>query len=1676
MSYRSNLRPPALHWIALAAASGLAFLGAAPPAAAQSFDCAKARPPIETAICAAPDLLGLDAALGRLYAQMIGAIQPTDPVKAQQMRIEQRQWITRRDQTCAPSAGTPGQLTTCLMSAYRDRTAALTAVASAAASSFPPDAPAPAATLSRASLSASADDEVLLNVTSPGRFSIRAVSKTGVALQLVDMIAGPGDISGDAGSHDGRLDLLLDTGTYKIRGFGAKGASGDAALSVEPFQTAQPTSRDLLRGGQANGDIRDLQQFSFWVLVDASQPLAVEAAGRSLQDLRAWRSGTDLADLTPNAAVVEPKAGHAMTRLRLEGAVAPGLYLVTAYGGAALPWADGDTSLPFHIRVGPPGVMAGGWFEGTIGPLGSVRFQIPAPASYIRLQLPDPAPARLSASRTGASASTAAIAQNSREPVASLTVPARGNAPLSVDVSGLEGQKFQLRALQPSSSLRVDEAGPHLVSVDVAGEGGDEVPATALLARFDRNGSASVVASDAPRIALGQAWRKRFNLRGPTSLIFEITGAGPVAARTTGPGVHVTLEPLLGAAAPRSDGKTPLRWDVEAGWYILKLDPVANAVGILDLTFGQPGLAVDPIASTPPRTSIDFGIQTLDKTAYYQIFANSAPSLVTGPKAIALPADLTATPLMLQQPAKDAAATQPASPVVPSPIPVPPPRTAPAAAPPKQANAKAGPAKPAASPKPLPPKPVAVRLAPAVAGNHTLVIPIRVLVDGTLAAAEPNGRSVAITTSGETITKGIRTLTVTIAPADHARTIVLAWTKNVPPAPLPALGAPSDQTVLVAGKPQFFDLARGGRRGFRLEVPEGGLFHVETLGRLKTSATIATPFLPKLAEASDNGAGHNALLQTYLRAGSYRVGVSARDSQGHLGIVARPAPLIDAGTLIPEGSARATLAQGSGAVFSLDIPESGNYRLDLYGLDRTFTARLEDADGWPLAAPGDLDDVERHFDRGRYRLVVLPQDVDARVVARLRRNEDPAPLVGHGPHPLPFDSAQKFEWREPQDNKAPRVPDRWEFALQAPAHVTLDISDGMIGDLLGVDGNSKSIAKIVYKRGFTGVLQPGRYAVEATALGRNDRLDYELDLDAAEIQPGEARNIDLPATIPFALATDGVVNLTSYGRTDLTGVLKDADGHILERLSGRTDDWNIALSRRLSAGTYQLGLAAANIVAKNASDDGDQPAADDDSSDEHSLDDPPSDGQASAADSGDDDGVEVRFDLPAIADEGVLTMNSNAQVAGPQAHLFALSPVDAGKLLLVTAHSPAELALSLERRGVDGTWQALSFDRGRAPIVAVPADSDTGRPWRISVWAVDGGNARIDVAARAVADTPQPLGNIRLSPLAIEGMPTAIAVASVAAPQKTIVDLQGQVSGLIQGSTPGRPLASTESGTLAPQSDRVWFVARDATTPTLTLKAIEAADGAFALDLAAGDVALLPASPVAAGHLRLWQANSTFGQPGISTGGAMGIIDGGAIAIGGAGPVRVWNAGGHEPLRLRVAAQDAEMQTSVAVANHYAVLLPPHSAQPLHLPTGAHLFDLDLGPNLAAAFDGGDSRPSSIWSGPTATTRRLGGKLDGSDAPQYRRCRGAGDARRDAGIGKSVAGSGLHHQALFRRRRFVGLERHGGEGRSARRRRRLGHVRRNRRKRRTRHIDRSFDVGRTRHRSWRWSGRRLDRE
>ncbi len=269
------------------------------------------------------------------------------------------------------------------------------------------------------------------------------------------------------------------------------------------------------------------------------------------------------------------------------------------------------------------------------------------------------------------------------------------------------------------------------------------------------------------------------------------------------------------------------------------------------------------------------------------------------------------------------------------------------------------------------------------------------------------------------------------------------------------------------------------------------------------------------------------------------------------------------------------------------------------------------------------------------------------------------------------------------------------------------------------------------KSGFSGRLEAGAYAVEARSLGRNDRLDYALTLRAKELQPGRPRRVTLPATIPFAIAEERVVSLTTFGEIDVRAVLRDGEGRVIERIDDRTDDWNVALSRRLPAGAYTLELSALpGVKAAGEDDERESPSSASDGADVRTE--PASD---APVESGfDDDVVEVALSLPAAGDAKELRFEGVGQAEGPHVHRFSLPAPVAGSLLVIAARGTGELVLSLERQEPDGSWMTRGLDRGKSPLVAAPAETD-GRPWRVSAWVVDGGVAG-DLGRRAGRDAP----------------------------------------------------------------------------------------------------------------------------------------------------------------------------------------------------------------------------------------------------------------------------------------------------------------------------------------------------
>ena len=1537
-------------WLAamglLATVHGPALAQPAPP----GIDCAKARSPTEKAICANPALLSLDRQSAAAYAAALAR----EPTRQEALRADLVRWLKARDAACAlPAAAIPA----CLRTQLTTRIAALAppdpsaASPPAATTAAPPapgtqpaapqlapqltlvtDAPLPeppdpaipaatlpiaAATLDQASLPATADGETLLHVTAPGRFAIAVKSPGGTALQLIDMLAGPGDVTGIPGSQDGRVDALLDVGTYKLRTTVAEKAVGTATLTVTPFRDAGPARALPPPGRLVQDTLRDGQQRAFWFAAPATGDVRIEAAGRSLADLRIWRDGRELVDLEPATLVVEPTPGHGLTDLRLEGKLEPGTYLAVAYGGPPNTWTDSDPAQPFLLRAGLSPALDVGWAGGPMGPFGSEVYAVPPTAALLRLLLPASAPAQLIAG------GTATLDRRSRVPMASLSIEP-GHQP-TVEVRAAAGQAFTLRALEQPSSFVAGSAtvhGPVWLSAVANGTGGSEVPPTVLVELADNSRRpARIVADTLPRIGPA-AWRTRFNIHGATSLIVQGTG-GPIVLRSTGTPVDM----VQGGMA-----------DLPAGYYSLNITPQPGAQGAVEVVASPPGAPSPPPAQFWPLDPVlPLGVQTLESNQRLSLSGVDAPGVRLGLSARPTPVALAEGPLSV-----------------------------------------------------------------TLAANAGITVPV----------STPPGTTLSVTEVGQGAVPyarapGTRNGTdVTLPPADHPRTVVIAARRPATMPPIPPPAALAALPTVQAGTPSYFDLARDQQRSFNLVVAEGGLLRAETLGRLHISGTLGTAFQPSLAQAEANGVGENMLIQRVLRAGRYRVTVKAQDSAGHAGFQAAPAPLLSPSTLVPGGSVRATLPSGTGAAIPLVLDAAQTVHLDVASLGDPWAARLEDAGGWPLTIPGPLDGTTHKLPAGRYRLLVEPAATTRQVVVRLATVPPPAPpIAGHGPHPLPFATPQSAVWREPDGQSAPRTPDTWTFALQGDADVTLALPDTMTGTLRHDGEPDRRITKR-----WTGPLHAGAYRLDVTALGRNDRAPYTVTLTTPQLQPGMPRSVTLPVSVPFTIAEARVVGFTTFGTTPVKAVLRGPGGAVVARYAARADDWNIAVSRPLAPGAYTLDLSAAAVpstsdttlpdapVAANQASDSDTPSSDAASSDSTPGDPPPNvaasndspaeetaqaDDQsaqtpasqsvpkgASLADtaSGDDapaPTVEVRLSLPESA-PAIPAPTRAAVLPGTGVHVLTLDDPAPGTLLVAAAQSDAPLVLALERR-IGDTWATVALDEGRTPAVAIPIDQRTGdagpRSWRAEIWAVDGGTEAVRAAIQAVTPDAQAPATMALAVL--DGMPTPLGVGRVRLADGGLLGVEPR-DAIRAGGWPGHALLPLTGAAVLPEGQDVWLIGPPGPVPMAPL-AMDAGQD-IALTVPEGLVATLPALTAPDGAVVLWRARSGTGQPGF--GPAMGYAPGSAVAL--AGPPVPLRAADGEMLRLTLRQDRLKLLPAQSVEAGLHAVLAPGTALPVTLPAGDKAVDAVLPPGTAAIPDW-RSPHATTWSGDAATVRSLAG-------------------------------------------------------------------------------------------------------
>jgi hypothetical protein len=992
--------------------------------------------------------------------------------------------------------------------------------------------------LARTKFEAKGRNETILTIPQFGRYAILTKSKQGTALQLVDRMWGPGASDGVPGGQDGRLDLILDAGTYKLVATSSEQGSGPLTLSAKSFAERSEKAPLLREELPVEGQLDDFQQASYWIHVTARQTVYIEALGRNLADIRLWYEGNWLLPDNPEVTEKSPVLGQPQARCLIIATLDPGSYLLTAYGGPPKPWPKETGEHPFHLRLGLPSLDSNTRLRVSVSPFGTDRYLVPAVSDTFVLQLAEKRDFRLEAKDFAVGDSlepfdqSAAITKKSQDPECRLLYQCSKDYTL-VSVVGPPGEPYDLQVFQRRQTVTLREPGHFFVGTLHSGSLGDNIDSTGILVSdIPQEPHVTPTASDVIHLGAGKGWARKFNLLEDESVFFFVEEAGAYEARSEGTACSLRFEPFMLNVppnyAPPAFKSGDSTWNLDPGYWVLALSPQHKGIAtvairkkgglwqtITGALFGQSGITAGPAkgACRLPDVIVEPGHE-------YVLHLNNQEGIETGIIVRPLPLDLSrALPLTL-----------------------------------------------------LPDEAVTLPFHATTAGRLMLTTDSRqsaeIQVDGTACKlgcdiAPGDHNAIIRNKGGQTAV-----FVLGVTPADRL--------PEGPPAYLPVeVSAAFGQfPTLTERAPLFFDLARGESKTALLNVAEPSLYRIETTGLLATSCTIRTRTQTHLFEDTSGGVGRNSLVQAYLKPGEYQVTVRAEgNSAGHLGLRAVKTPVTEGGPLILGGDVKEAVPAGSAVLHPFTLSKRAVYALATIGVGKTFKCRLEDAEGWPLLAPDIPAKLRHEFVPGLYRYLSLPWDVDTLRDTRLEEVVPPAKVEGRGPHAISLNERLENVWREPPKG-APRERDLYDFIVPAEVDATIALSEPQMQAYLKrqeATGGGKIIEEMPAGKNWSGRLASGNYRLEVECSRQNDLLPYSVSVSAAQLVPGLSQTISVPAEIPVSLSKEGVVELYSSGDLDVLGKLyRNFDGKLVAVNDDDTNNWNFRIAHKLTPGLYTL--------------------------------------------------------------------------------------------------------------------------------------------------------------------------------------------------------------------------------------------------------------------------------------------------------------------------------------------------------------------------------------------------------------------------------------------------------------------------------------------------------------------------
>jgi hypothetical protein len=219
-----------------------------------------------------------------------------------------------------------------------------------------------------------------------GMVSIQVESALGSSLLLEDRMNGTLKSSGVVGESDGRIDILLDPGEYRLQIRSADTEPSDITIQVLSYTERNTTQKQqtFLRFPYAeiySDRLVDLEKRSFWFTVDESDPrVFFEAAGRNLSEVQIWQDGQILVERLTSPEKINGKFLRELNYFAYDRHLLPGLYQFRLMGGDPLTWVEEDLDEqlhPLYYRFGIDELGSSYAELVDLSPLGRKTFLVP---------------------------------------------------------------------------------------------------------------------------------------------------------------------------------------------------------------------------------------------------------------------------------------------------------------------------------------------------------------------------------------------------------------------------------------------------------------------------------------------------------------------------------------------------------------------------------------------------------------------------------------------------------------------------------------------------------------------------------------------------------------------------------------------------------------------------------------------------------------------------------------------------------------------------------------------------------------------------------------------------------------------------------------------------------------------------------------------------------------------------------------------------------------------------------------------------------------------------------------------------------------------------------------------------------------------------------------------------